>query len=369
MEQRIVLIYKGDLLEIPLLLSVCRICAVLNCQVEVICGYCSFVTKRELSDIGVNIIVLASNLPRLKKNSITKLVYWARFRSFIKSASKNFPQNCIVWLGSGDTAIALYGIKLNNSFVLHLHELYDENTFYRLVLRKISKSATVIVCPERCRAAIFQVWFKLKETPFTLPNSVYSHPRRRNLVKDSELIEQVQVLIGGRKVLLYQGHIGSDRSFLEFARAIGAINDQWVLIVMGKSHDETLDLLRINCPNLIYIPHITPPGNLDVTSLATIGIIMYTASSLNNIFCAPNKIWEYAGYGIPFISNKLPALQNILFEYKCGICVDETKENILNALNEIECNYVDYSDAATRLFDSINLQAIVKQIINKCSNN
>jgi len=365
MQKHIVFIYKSDLLEIPLICSICKICIAVEHQVVIICGYCNSVTKQELLDIGINTIALNYKLPN-SNNKIAKLAHWIKFRSFVKSTIRNFQKNCIFWLGSGDTAIALYRIKLKSPFILHLHELYDKNILYRLFLRKISKNAKAIVCPEQCRAAILQVWFKLKEVPFVLPNVVYSHPRKASLIKKSNLITQVQTLIDGRKVLLYQGHIGTDRSLFEFADAINTISDKWVLIVMGKAHDQTLDRLRANYPHLIYISHINPPNHLDITALATIGIITYTPSSLNNIFCAPNKIWEYAGYGIPFISNKLPTLQNISCKYKCGICINQTKKDILIALKEIESNYIDYSDAATRLFDSVDIKEIVNQILNKC---
>lgn len=366
MKRDIVLIYKGDPSEVPVLIYVSRICLDLECRVIVICGYCNPITKSELVQIGVRIIALDSRQPQLRRTRIAKLAYWARFRSFVKSALKDSPKNCVVWLGSGDTAIALYGLKFNNPFVLHLHELYDDNYFYRLALEKVSRQATAIVCPEKNRAAIVQVWFALKNSPFVLPNRPYSHPRKQHLLAGNALVAPVQELIAGRKVLLYQGHIGSDRSFSGFARVIGTISDRWALIVMGKSHDGTLDLLRAACPSLIYIQHIIPPGHLAVTSLATIGVIRYMPSSLNNIFCAPNKIWEYAGYGIPFISNRLPALEDILSKYKCGICVDDIQEDILSALNTIECSYDDYSIDATKFFDSVDPRAIVRNIIQQC---
>ena len=45
--------------------------------------------------------------------------------------------------------------------------------------------------------------------------------------------------------------------------------------------------------DLIYIPQIPSPQHLFVTSIAYIGILVYDPISLNQIFCAPNKIFEY----------------------------------------------------------------------------
>ncbi|KAA6307134.1 hypothetical protein EZS27_041199, partial [termite gut metagenome] len=37
-----------------------------------------------------------------------------------------------------------------------------------------------------------------------------------------------------------------------------------------------------------------------------IGIVSYAFDDLNHVFCAPNKTWEYTGFGIPMLGNNAP---------------------------------------------------------------
>ena len=58
--------------------------------------------------------------------------------------------------------------------------------------------------------------------------------------------------------------------------------------------------------------------------MASIGVLSYFPRSgsigrtLNPLYCAPNKIFEYSKYGIPMISNDVPALRYSYMEFHCA---------------------------------------------------
>lgn len=367
-KKRVLMIYKGDPSEIPLLFSVLKILRNLDFKVDLLCGYCNSATRSHLFKSGVIVTSLyKESIPSIK-NQLEKALFWIRFRNFVRYSIQTVAKtkDTVIWLGSGDTALALYGLKFAYPVILHLHELYDKNYLYRGLLRRISGAASAVVCPEPNRAAILRVWFGLKEQPFVLPNKPYGNSEETLSIETQTLLLSVRKLVAGRKIILYQGHIGEERLFLGLARAADSIRENWALVVMGKNYGFALDLLRAYCPNLIYVPYIQPPAHLMITRMARIGILWYFPNSLNNIFCAPNKVWEYAKYGVPFISNKLPAIQNLLCGYKCGICVDDKTEDILLALDKLERHYEDYSQASRQLYESINMIKIVASIIHNC---
>ena len=49
-----------------------------------------------------------------------------------------------------------------------------------------------------------------------------------------------------------------------------------------------------------------------------IGIISYPFTSYNNIYCAPNKIFEYAAMGLPFIATEQPIFKHAQEQYHTG---------------------------------------------------
>ena len=115
-----------------------------------------------------------------------------------------------------------------------------------------------------------------------------------------------------------------------------------------------------------HISFIPSPQHLYITSLANIGILMYDPISLNQIFCAPNKIFEYSGYGIPMIGNNIPGLKIPFEKYNCGRIfdngnIDELCQNIL----EINENHEQFSKNAIRLYNSVDNKAFLKSVLEE----
>ena len=115
---------------------------------------------------------------------------------------------------------------------------------------------------------------------------------------------------------------------------------------------------------------MTPPSHLTVTSHAHIGIAVYNASTfgglspLNAVYCAPNKIYEYAGFGIPTLGNNNPGLIYAIEASRAGECVREMKEKaIVAAAKKILENYESYSVAAKAFFDAVDMPTLIKTIL------
>lgn len=75
---------------------------------------------------------------------------------------------------------------------------------------------------------------------------------------------------------------------------------------MGRGSDYYDDLRsRYASERVLFVPFIRPPHHLQVTRLASIGVLSYfpdpssLAAVINPLYCAPNKIFEYARYGVP----------------------------------------------------------------------
>lgn len=93
------------------------------------------------------------------------------------------------------------------------------------------------------------------------------------------------------------------------------------------------------------------------------GSVAYT---INPIYCAPNKIFEYAKFGIPMISNDIPALKYTYMEYGCGECINYpiTAEAIVATINKIFGNYEHYKSGALNYFNSVEPEKIIKEIVS-----
>lgn len=117
-----------------------------------------------------------------------------------------------------------------------------------------------------------------------------------------------------------------------------------------------------------YLGFFTPPDHLAVASHSDIGLLIYVDRNKNNgmnaLFCAPNKIFEYTGFGMPVIANDIPGLHHVIKTAECGTCVDlNDKKSIIAGIETCIKNYEKYSNNAKKYFDSVEIPKIVASII------
>ncbi|MBQ3614620.1 MAG: hypothetical protein II993_01290, partial [Anaerotignum sp.] len=267
-------------------------------DVTVYYGDCAEVTRLHLEAHGVRCVDL--NIRRSRNRKIGKLQSYLQYRTTaLRILKKKYRDGDLVWFGTADSGFSLLGKLKSYRFVLTVLELYDRNRFYRKGVEAIIHDAAAVIACEDTRAQIMKSWWNLQQRPFVMPNKPYAHPRQRNMVGTTETTRRMIDAIRGKKVLLYQGIISADRDLGCIARALADMDSDITLALMGREFYNGVEKVRQIYQNTVYLGMAPAPTHLEVTSHATVGIANYDDSSLNNLFCAPNKIYEYTGFGIP----------------------------------------------------------------------
>ena len=262
-------------------------------------------------------------------------------------------------------------LKFGRRHISTLFELGDEagRDWFGFDINRHYQSATIVEC-EYNRAQILMAKRNLPRIPFVVPNKFYGqNTMRGQLIADSS----IQALVnqwGSRKVFLYQGSVEPDRRDLVFMLETLCRNfPECVIAVMGRRSGFLDDLSR-RYSNLSLIPFVSAPNHLAVTSHAHIGIAVYNASTfgglspLNAVYCAPNKIYEYAGFGIPTLGNNNPGLVYSVEACHAGECVREMREEeIVITARKILDNYEQYSLAARAFFDAVDLPRLIRNVL------
>ncbi len=296
-----------------------------------------------------------------KVNKLRKLKNYIDYRSFVKKTLSKFAsKDDLIWLGSLDTARACKGLEFleTNEYILQLHELYDTHRDLLESIKPIAKKAKKVVSPEENRAAILQVWLGLKERPVVLPNKPYSHPRTRKMQPTHELTKKILANVNpNNKVIIYQGHISKDRSLEPVIEAIQDIENVefWL---MGPDHNYVNELIS-KSDKVKYLGYVPAPYHLEITSYADVGIMSYDLINLNNLYCAPNKVWEYLGFNIKFLCNEVKSLYD--FEKKGYCCLVDFRE--IEVMKKVILKLINNDSDASKIYDSLNLEEIVLSVI------
>lgn len=324
------------------------------------------------SDLG-DFRTTSSYLNKFKKR---KKIYKDMRNAF----SSNMRKGDILW--TTNEAAVMYLNKLIVPFqdhhVLQLMELINYCSFsYKVPIVKFpideyARKAWKTVVPEINRAYIQKIQWRQEKTPYILPNKSYylePGPVTPNVEAALNILQKEK-----RKIIFYMGIFSPDRDMDSCIKAVDALSDEYCLVAIGRISDvmrEKAEYIINNTPNFKYLGFFNPPNHLHFLKYAHIGLTPYRpscdikyASQLNSLYCAPNKIFEYAGYGIPMVGTDVLGLKIPFEKYDIGICCNDLSvKSIIDAVESIEKNYESMCQNCYKFYNSVNLDQIIKDII------
>lgn len=320
--------------------------------------------------------------PRLYKNptilsKIThRLIRASRFyrcRSVLRSILqdiRNGQGDFLLWFAEVQSAALLGNAwKKYQRRAITIYELADfkGKDWWGFSFGKFIKS-TVVVEPEINRARTIKDYFELSNMPLVVANKPAGHPR----IFCGELPDGVNRLLkkaNGRSIFMYQGVWTSDRRDVGFVLEAIAKNRPRYCVAVMPGTDE-IEKLSSKYDNVFAVDYIPPPRHLAATSVASVGIAIYNPSGRtelerkNALFCAPNKIYEYAGFGVPTLGNKIPGLEDTIGRFGAGKCVNIDEEEIVAAADDLVANHDKYVERANQFFDHTNVEQQVCEVLN-----
>lgn len=298
---------------------------------------------------------------RDSKNRVESAFNFLKFAVELRKMAL-FDNDDILWFGNAETIIAADFKRLKErKFVSSILELYKAGTIYDIRLRKILKYSVANLCCEKHRAAIMQCIYKLDKMPYTLSNKPYTFQDKVPIRSEYRgIIEKYK----GCFIILYQGIISNDRPLDKIAEALNVLNDKKIVFfILGKCNEKYKLYLKSIYERIEFFGFIPAPEHLAITSKCHLGIANYGMENLNNVFCAPNKIYEYAKYGLPILCSQNIGLTETVGVYKAGECIDlNNVQKIIESINIIRLNYTNYSKAALALYNETNNVIIIKEI-------
>lgn len=369
---------------LPPLISIMRILRVLNVDIYYVGITKTDTAVKALMELGVDYSLYGWSIVSFREHPFIRL--WQKLTAFVRpflfrrwawkeiGNVANDCDNVVLWTQSMNSASILGNRALifGNRHIVSLYDLGDEygKDLCGFDMARLYESATLVEC-EYNRAHILMAEKRLGRIPFVLPNKPYGHPRLRNLQIEDCTVEDIVRSWGNRKVFLYQGALASDRG--ELLDVLEWLCDSFpdlVVAVMGNKN-AIVDKLSARHSNFSYVPFVAPPHHLEVTSHAHIGIAIYKGtaahglSPLNAVYCAPNKIFEYSGFGMPMLCNDIPGLRYTVGESDAGICVETiNRESVVAAARMLIDKYEEYSKNAIAFFESVDTVQIVKDILD-----
>ncbi|MBJ2174579.1 hypothetical protein JBL43_10050 [Aureibaculum sp. A20] len=349
-----------DFKTIPPTIAIINYLAVLGYKIEIF----TYHTEVRFKQKNVKVITCSKNqypVGSILKRLIAKLFFHFKFYSYF---FKNNSRLKFIWLGAWDV-FGLNIFKGNSKIIYHYHEL-EESKY------KNCRKADYLVVPEENRGWITYFQANLKRLPFILPNIPYYDDYQ--VVIDTEVQELKK---DNQVIIMYSGLLDiKKRNLKELVSSLNFLPQKFVLVVIPsfnvnstdeeelKNHIEQLNLKE----RVYFLKSRVPPQHLNSMSTADIGVGFYSPTSLNNVYAAPNRLYEFVNNETPVILPNFPSFKSLSKEYPFAVNVADpsSPKDISDVIMSISKNN-DFMELSICKFkkEQGNYQYFANQIVEK----
>lgn len=240
--------------------------------------------------------------------------------------------------------------------------------FWYFLERWTVRRADLVFAANEDRARLMADHYHLETTPAVMRN--IPPPVRVCLtpVEVARLFPWLNRRASNDVIVLYQGDISLSRGIDRFIRALAYLEDEYRIAVVGGGPD--LDQLRAMGQAFEDEGRLWFSGRVEhrllpsITRMADVGIVTYPFKGQNNIWCAPNKLFEYAQAGIPVVATDQPPLRRLVESYGIGALVSEkdSPQQIAAHIQEVAQNRVEYARGLRNLLEDHRWEDEAKRV-------
>jgi glycosyltransferase involved in cell wall biosynthesis len=238
-------------------------------------------------------------------------------------------------------AVWLVARLRRRKLIYNAHELWSGTDaaaapmpgLWKMLDRFFCKRVDDMIAPEENRIRIYKDELGARRVPVLVRNC----PIYRERVHSDILRGMVRGQGGNTScIVLYQGLVAASRCLRELVMAVARAREPMSLVIMGKGDDEYAASLKrlvveLECGDRVFFHPAIPYGQLHpYTCSADIGVLLYSAENRNNIYCAPNKIYEYMQAGLLLLASNSPGLTRLMADMELGLCVDPMSTEALS---------------------------------------
>ncbi len=199
------------------------------------------------------------------------------------------------------------------------HELFTERVgiapWRAVLLRGYERHAMarvdLIIAASELRASIMHRDYGAPRLPITIINAA----------RQSEAVDvphpdalRARELITARHLILYQGGLHPGRGLEALIHGLALLPPEYGLAIMGAGRLGGELAARARARELEdrvhHWPPVAPNDVVAWAAAADAGVVTYLPTCRNNIYCAPNKLSEYAAAGLPVIGADLAGLRH-----------------------------------------------------------
>jgi glycosyltransferase involved in cell wall biosynthesis len=258
----------------------------------------------------------------------------ARFLRYLIRVARSYRPSVVYGHDFFMTLPAWFAAKLTGArFIYDAHELiipgalggqsggFRERFWYQLEHAIVGR-ADLVIAANAPRAGVMAKHYRLRRVPTVIRN-ITAAPS--SLLKDDEVLARYPSLMRrspAECLCIYQGDVSLERGLGVLIDAFDFLPKDYRLLIVGGGSD--VDIVRTKAQQAAARERINVLGRVprddlfDILRMCDVGVVTYSFVGFNNMYCAPNKVFEYAQGGIPVVATGQPPLKELVGESGIG---------------------------------------------------
>jgi len=207
--------------------------------------------------------------------------------------------------------------EFGKKLIYDAHELFAERysfnsikyKIWNYIEKKLIRRTRCVITPELYRARYIKDKYKLAKMPYIINNFPrFQSFKPKNIKKELGIQDR-------SRILCYLGNLMPNRKIEIIIESLKYLPDNYVLVLFGYSYDNYIEklnkLVKKNemIHQVYFYGKLSPEEILPTIAQCDIGVALYENSSINNYYCAPNKVFEYIMAGVKVVANDYPSLR------------------------------------------------------------
>jgi len=248
------------------------------------------------------------------------------------------------------------------------YRMSKRDRFWYMLERWVIHRADLVIAANEERAHLMAEHYNLNQTPVVMRNIPAF---RKPAISKEDVLHRFPMLSRSRSdevLVIYQGDVSLSRGIGRFVKAFSYLGPEYRIVIVGGGQDlERIKELGQSLESegrLVTLGRVEHKALPAITAIADVGIVTYPFQGLNNIYCASNKIFEYAQAGLPVVATDQPPLRRLVENYGIGKLIGEHDgaEKVANAIREVAENKNEYVKNLGRLLDDYCFENEAKRV-------
>gem|GEM_PF-3064197 len=176
-------------------------------------------------------------------------------------------------------------------------------------------------------------------------------PDKKYLISSTESVI-INSFGNSNPYILWLGAGIETRNFGAFLKAFRHFKDQFNLVVIGKidpKFDSELSTLRFE--KRIFNRFVDQSEIKKYIDNCFLSIVLYNTSSVNNLLCEPNRLYQLVSRNIPVVVGNNPTMANLINKLKVGVVLPDdgvSSNEIIRAIHMVIENNEKYKENSMR---------------------